>query len=609
MERADRYHKAIRRTRIVSKRLQVALRWMSLFRLLSFSAIFLLPALLFYFFSDGINNFTVILSALPGTVFFVLSVFRFFELNDRIRKLTAQTEHYRISLRLQEKGWHEDVPWSDPPIVHPAHPYRDDLDLTGNGSLLHYLDRTTTPVGRKRLIELLENQPDPTALDPERWQMRRDTIRLLSKKSVFFFRFLREGVALRLTSPDFQEFEWTKTVMEEPLPKLPTPLLIAPLVTALFTWFTFALFLLELTPPYFLLSLPLHAVFFPVMFRLASPHAARYAKRAFQLSSLENLIRIVERHTGDLLFSRYQIATEKPARKIARLARTAGLFEIRSNPALYFLFGFLFLHEFFLVAHLKAWLEQNRDSVHRWFEEVGEIDAFLSFARYGYDNPRLSLPELHTKPELFIAEGLAHPLLSPAQRIGNDFQLNGIGIVTGSNMAGKSTFLRTAGVNLLLAMIGSTVCASSYTFRPAKIFTSMRHADSTRDSVSYFYDEVRRIAAILRDARESKDLLFVLIDELLRGTNERERTIAVRSIVHELGDARCSGFVATHDLSLTDLCKESEQFECIHFEQTIENGIMSFDYRLKQGPVRTSNALEILRMEGIPIRSPGIDLN
>jgi DNA mismatch repair ATPase MutS len=205
----------------------------------------------------------------------------------------------------------------------------------------------------------------------------------------------------------------------------------------------------------------------------------------------------------------------------------------------------------------------------------------------------------------FDAHTLGHPLLKPETKVCNDFALDEhrrIVILTGSNMSGKSTLLRTVGVNLCLAFAGAPVNANSLQISLFRVFTCIKVSDSVQDGLSYFYAEVKRLKALL-EATEQEDHLPVLflIDEIFRGTNSRERLIGSRSYIRALSSRRAVGLVATHDLELVNLEREIPGVANFHFREEVRDGRMVFDYLLRPGPCPTTNALQIMRLEGLPL--------
>ncbi len=247
-----------------------------------------------------------------------------------------------------------------------------------------------------------------------------------------------------------------------------------------------------------------------------------------------------------------------------------------------------------LAARLPEWLDV-------WYE----LEALCSLATFGYLNPKTVFPTWSGGDPLFEAQDLGHPLIPAGERVSNDFVLHQPGelaLITGSNMSGKSTFLRTVGINLCLAYAGGTVCARSFRVAPLRLFTCIRITDSLADGISYFYAEVKCLKALL-DALEQDHAypVIFLIDEIFRGTNNRERLIGSRSYIRALVGKKGAGVLSTHDLELVRLADEMPAITNYHFAETITDGRMTFDYTLRPGPSPTTNALTIMQMEGLPV--------
>jgi DNA mismatch repair ATPase MutS len=234
-----------------------------------------------------------------------------------------------------------------------------------------------------------------------------------------------------------------------------------------------------------------------------------------------------------------------------------------------------------------------------------ELEALCSLATFAYLNPEFVFPTI--EPGYIVsARQIGHPLIAADERICNDFALDTLGevvIVTGSNMSGKSTFLRTLGVNLILAYAGGVVSAQELRVGLFRPFTCIKVSDSVVDGFSYLYAEVRRLKALLTALQddENERPLFFLIDEIFRGTNNQERLIGSRSYIRALVGGNGVGLISTHDLELIKLADEFSQISNYHFREEVINGKMAFDYQLRTGPSPTTNALKIMKLEGLPV--------
>ena len=262
-----------------------------------------------------------------------------------------------------------------------------------------------------------------------------------------------------------------------------------------------------------------------------------------------------------------------------------------------------------LAEHLPTWLDV-------WFE----LEALASLGTFAWLNPHYQFPTVDADAAMIQGQSLGHPLIEDETKVSNDYSADQSGeltIMTGSNMSGKSTFLRTLGVNAVLAYAGSVVDAESLTLRPMQLYTCIRVSDSVTDGFSYFYAEVRRLKGLLdvlhsaeptstgsADFDPSSLPVFYLVDEIFRGTNNRERLIGSRSLLNAVAGRPGIGFISTHDLELVQLAEDNQLIRNFHFRERIEDGQMVFDYRLHNGPSPTTNALKIMRLAGLPIEEP-----
>jgi len=234
---------------------------------------------------------------------------------------------------------------------------------------------------------------------------------------------------------------------------------------------------------------------------------------------------------------------------------------------------------------------------------LGEFEALSSLGGLAFDEPTFCFPTFVTEPRL-AAQGVAHPLIPATSRVGNDLSLPGPGsalLVTGSNMSGKSTLLRSIGVAYVLANAGGPVCATSFELGSLRLATSLRIRDSLEQGVSHFYAELHKLKAVLDATRDSLPVLF-LLDEILHGTNSRERQIGARWILSQLLERNALGAVSTHDLELCRLTPElMSRVRLVHLREDVQGSEMTFDYRLREGPVSEGNALRLMRRIGLSV--------
>ena len=291
-----------------------------------------------------------------------------------------------------------------------------------------------------------------------------------------------------------------------------------------------------------------------------------------------------------------------PSRRIRALRTRVDLLDARRNQ-LFAPFAALLLWTTQLACCLERWRATCGDGLARWTGIVGELEALASLAAFAYENPELPFPEIVEGDARFEARGVAHPLLPRERRVANDLSLGGelrVLVVSGSNMSGKSTLLRTVGANAVLAFAGAPVCAESLRISPMRIGAAIRVHDSLLEGTSRFYAEIRRLRRIVELA-EAGAALF-LLDEILHGTNSHDRGIGAEAVVRALLGRGAVGLVTTHDLALARIADALEpRGRNVHFEDRLVDGKMVFDYRLRPGTVERSNALALMRAVGLEV--------
>ena len=294
----------------------------------------------------------------------------------------------------------------------------------------------------------------------------------------------------------------------------------------------------------------------------------------------------------------------RPSQHIAKLGRLVGRFEDATRNQFVALFALLFMWFVHIVYRIERWRCTIGSQIPKWLTVVGEIEALSSLARFAYEQPAHRFPDIEDSGPMIDCQDLGHPLLSEADCIRNDIRLDEnlqLLLVSGSNMSGKSTLLRAIGVNVVLALAGSTVRAASMRVSPLVVGTSMRIKDSILDGESHFYAELKRLRLIMDLADGEPPLLF-LLDEILHGTNSHDRRVGSEGIIRRLLKLNAIGLVTTHDLALSEIAEQmSEQAANVHFEDQLVDGQMSFDYRMRPGIVRKSNALSLMRSLGLDV--------
>ena len=292
---------------------------------------------------------------------------------------------------------------------------------------------------------------------------------------------------------------------------------------------------------------------------------------------------------------------ESATMAIRHLAGIISAFDSRLNIFVGVLLNGLLLWDIQCMIRLEKWQEKYRDVLPEWFDALGGFDSLAGFSNFRFNHPGYVYPEI-SEEHVLIAQNIGHPLIVPEERVCNDFELakeGNFAIVTGANMAGKSTFLRTIGVNWILAMAGAPVCADKFVFKPENLFTSMRTSDSLQKSESYFYAELKRLKELI-DRLKNKEHLFIILDEILKGTNSVDKQAGSQTVLQNILKLGGTGIIATHDL---ELAKMEKQFpdrivnKC--FEIEINGAEIFFDYKLIDGITKKMNASLLMEQMGI----------
>jgi hypothetical protein len=292
-----------------------------------------------------------------------------------------------------------------------------------------------------------------------------------------------------------------------------------------------------------------------------------------------------------------------PSRRIAKLNRLIELVDSRRNMIVQFI-GNLLLWDLHVSYAIEKWRRVCGPAMRRWLTAAGEVEAISSLASYCYEHPSDVFPEFTVESPCFDATAIGHPLLDPSRMVRSDVCLGGalrLLVVSGSNMSGKSTLLRTLGINAVLAQSGAPVCARRLVMSPLAVAASIRITDSLQGAVSRFYVEILRIRQIL-DLTTGIRSVFFLVDEFLHGTNSHDRSIGADALVRGLLKRGAMGLITTHDLALADVARRmGAQAANVHFEDRLEGGRIHFDYKMVQGVVRSSNAIELMRSVGLNV--------
>lgn len=507
--------------------------------------------------------------------------------------------------------------WESIPAVQaieasPQHPFEFDLDITGEHSLHRLLNTAVSNEGSLRLRNwLLTTAPELAAI-----QQRQAMVRELAPLTRFRDRLRMYGLlASRRLSEQMEGkrlLNWLSK--QERTSAQLFPLLCLTIALNILTPLLFILsFFVVMLPLWFYCLLLVLALLFLTakqrgdLFDDATYLGSGFGTLSQVFAYLQNYPYANHPLLRQLCAPFYRERQHTPVALLKRTSRIASAATLKNNGLLWLIINAFLPWDIYCAYRLCQCREQIATRLPVWLDIWYELEALCSLADFAYLNPEYELPQVEEQPKepLLEARELGHPLIPGERRVTNDFAFNRAGevvIITGSNMSGKSTFLRTLGVNLVLAYAGTVVSAGSLRTGLFRLFSCIRVSDSVTDGYSYFYAEVRRLRALLTELDQPDDRpLFFLIDEIFKGTNNRERLIGSRSFVRALVGRNCLGAISTHDLELVRLADVLPEVRNYHFREEVIEGEMTFDYRLRSGPCPTTNALKIMRMEGLPV--------
>jgi hypothetical protein len=488
------------------------------------------------------------------------------------------------------------IPQALDPTPEPDHPFEVDLNLTGDRSLHHLIDTAVSTEGSRRLRSWLVER----RIDPARTLERQALVRELRPLSIFRDRLALNGALMSRSPGERWEGEgvmnWLQEHEEERALK---PYLILLAALAAINLAFIALEVFDVVHGIWPITLLVYAAFY--LFR--RKEFAHLFEDAFdlelRLGQLRGVLLYLEsydyRRTPHLarLCEPFRNEERRPSAQLRAVARIANAASFQHNPVTRLLLNIVVPWDYYFADRLTLVKERIQHELPLWLDRWHELEALSSLANFSDLNPGYAFPELiagdrpiGSEGRLFDAVDAGHPLLPDDARVTNSYSIERpgeIAIVTGSNMSGKSTFLRTLGVNLCLAYAGAPVCASAFRPVPFRLFTGINVSDSVNDGISYFYAEVRRLKELLVALEADHPFpLFFLIDEIFRGTNNRERLIGSRSFVRALAGGHGAGLISTHDLELVQIADEVPGITNYHFREHITDGRMVFDYLLRR---------------------------
>lgn len=486
--------------------------------------------------------------------------------------------------------------------VNPEHPYSFDLDIFGRRSLFQSINRTCTFFGKNRLAKWLQNHlHEKTSIEK-----RQEMVREISEHTLFREQFRVAGLVHHGQSSDAEKIQawsqspaqylhagWVKAFIWG-VPVINSLLLI----TSLAGWTSFSWLGLSF------------GIFLVLSFRIIK--RATYIQETYgkQLKSLNGYARLIALAKAENwksagmqeLMERFNLNGQSPIQALQQLSKELDRLDLRNNQFLYVLLEGSIFFQLQEIVRIERWKARYGQHINEWLETVGELDALCSLGTFAYNHSQYTYPELTEKPFCFLATQMGHPLMPASQCVKNDATIPSrpfFLIITGANMAGKSTYLRTIGVNYLLACIGAPVCCEKLKLHPNQLITSLRTSDSLSDNESYFFAELKRLKRII-DLLNQGQQLFIILDEILKGTNSMDKQKGSFDLIRQFMQLKANGIIATHDLLLGSLIKQfPEEIRNYCFEADIKENELTFSYKLREGVAQNMNACFLMKKMGI----------
>ncbi|MDP5107226.1 MAG: DNA mismatch repair protein MutS [Polaribacter sp.] len=531
----------------------------------------------------------VFIIAFLGIAFFTFLVLKFIKLKREKELIDAKIKINSIEIKVLNRDFHHLE--TGEKFINPLHYYSNDIDLFGKGSFFQYLNRTATKDGKNLLANTLTENKTTAILE------KQNALKELSDKAIWrqHFSALASLVSVKITTKSIVNWISNYTSV------FPTYLAKIQIVFSLISVILIVLISFGIIPFAILIMWFFAGLFITGSFIKKTSHLYSETDKVSDtfkqyhqlLNEIEN-----EEFSSKILKEKQEIIeseSKKASVIFKEFSKILDGFDQRNNVIIAVLGNGLFLSEIFNACKVEKWILNYKHTVQKWFEVVAFFDAQNSLANFKFNHPKFVFPEISNEKEIIKATSLGHPLLKVDKRIDNDFVIDDeqFFIVTGANMAGKSTFLRTVSLSIVMANCGLPVCAERFKYQPIKLITSMRTTDSLTEDESYFYSELKRLKFIVDEIKVEK--YFIILDEILKGTNSKDKAIGSKKFVEKLSKSKSTGIIATHDVSLCELENEFSAIKNYYFDAEIINDELHFDYTLKNGICKNMNASFLLQ--------------
>jgi len=523
------------------------------------------------------------------------------KINNKITILQKRKEVFSLEIQLQNRIF-EGLDMGEEFKI-PQHNFSHDLDIFGFKSLFQFLNRTSTFRGKQLLGKWLNNP----LTNPDKIKKKQEAIKELASKEMWCYEFLAFGKSSNEQSET--QTIITNWLNEKDLFNHPALKIILFALPVLTLSLGLCFLLGQMGKGYFIYACLLQLA-------ISGKYAGRITKIQSKLSSrfaiIENYIKIVKTIEDEKFQSTYLLKIQKTfinekqnfsvTHTLIRLKKLLDKLDARLNIYLAVVLNGLFLWDIHTTAQIESWKRKNKENLITWMLAVGEIDALVSLGLFASNHKEYNYPNIEAQKKVLDFKNVGHPLIDEKQLVKNNYSIYDkakLDLLTGANMAGKSTFLRTIGVNLILARIGAPVCADAFTFTPFKLFSSLRTVDSLKDNESFFYAELKRLKQLIQLYLDGEEIFF-LLDEILKGTNSADQHKGSIGLIKKVIGLNGNGIIATHDIKLANLANEfPENIRNLCFEIEIINNQLDFDYKIKPGFCTTMNASFLMENMGI----------
>lgn len=571
-------------------------------------ALFIIGAIYIYFFSAF--NWIILLAGLVVILLlFLWFVQLSYHLGLKINHLTHLILVNKQEINLMNNDFTDVYTGKD--YINNEHKYAYDLDIFGESSIFVLLNRSASVLGQNYLAQKITTP----CLDKKEIEKRQKAIAELSDLLEWRQNFQASGMEhlmshnLAKEKGEYKVKEQNKSILLDWVST--ESQFMNNKILVFFIWFMPVITLLSLFASvvsllpiqiFFLLGI-LQLTFLAFYLKKINKIHEKTANSAKILSNYSLLLQKIEeqKFESELLIYHQKILknnTITAGNAIKQLKSIIQLLDNRMNILFAFTFNFLFMWDLHTIIRLEKWQSNYKEKLKDWLDVIKEFDVLQSFAGFAYQQPNFVFPKVSSDEFLYEIINGGHPVIPENERVCNDFKLQNTGsfaIVTGANMAGKSTFLRTTAVNLILGMCGSKVCASNFQFTPIEIFTSIRTNDSLSKNESYFYAELKRLQAIINEIKSGKKL-FIIVDEMLRGTNSKDKHYGSKAFIEQIVKYNACGLIATHDVMLGVLEQElNGKITNKRFEVDIKDDKLFFDYKIKDGISQNLNATFLMK--------------